>query len=311
MVRIRLTEDCLADGVLSGKIICPCHLYVGQEAIAAGICASLKTTDYVFGTHRSHGHYIAKGGSIKSLIAEVYGKETGSSRGRGGSMHLVDTRHGFMGAQPLVAGTIPLAVGSALASKIKKEKRVTVVFFGDGATEEGVFHESVNFAAIKKLPVIFVCENNFYSSHLHIRERRANNIYEHGPLAGITGLRIDGNDALHIYETAKAAVAKARVGNGPTLIEAVTYRLRGHVGAHDNVKDQDVRDIRDPEEIAGWLKKEPIGRFKKYLIKNKIADEKITEQIKKKAAKEVEAALRFAEKSPYPNPKTLTNYVFK
>jgi len=183
MLRIRHFEEKLAEGVLAKEVRTPCHLYVGQEAVAAGICEGLTKEDRVFGTHRSHGHYLAKGGDMNALMAEIYGKKTGCSGGHGGSMHIIDTEVGFAGAQPLVAGTIPVAVGSALAAQIREEDSVTVVFFGDGAVEEGVFHEAMNFAGLRKLPLIFVCENNLYSSHLHIDERRAmNNIYETGKL---------------------------------------------------------------------------------------------------------------------------------
>ncbi len=311
MVRIRLFEDKLAEEVLAGNIKTPCHLYIGQEAIAVGACAALKKSDYVFGTHRSHGHFLAKGGAMKPLMAEIYGKATGCSRGRGGSMHLVDLENGFMGAQPLVAGTIPLAVGAALGSQIKKDKRVTVAFFGDGAVDEGAFHESLNFAAIKNLPVIFICENNLYSSHLHIRERRKNNIWEQASSVGITAVRVDGNDILKVYEAAKKAVSHARSGKGVFFIEAMTYRLRGHVGAHDNIADQDIRDIRNPKEVKAWLAKEPIWKFKKYLKTHGVLNENDFQKIEEAAQKEVEEAYKFMERSPYPKPSELPDYVFK
>ena len=310
MVRIRLFEEKLAEEVLAGNIKTPCHLYVGQEAIATGVCAALRKRDYIFGTHRSHGHFLAKGGDMKPLMAEIYGKATGCSRGRGGSMHLGDLDHGFLGAQPLVAGTIPLAVGTALASSIKKDHRVTVAFFGDGATEEGVFHEALNFAGIKKLPIIFICENNFYSSHLNLKERRQNNIYKHGVMAGMPGIRIDGNDVLEVYEAAKRAVAHAKSGKGAFFIEAVTYRLKGHVGAHDNIADQDIRDIRNPKEVEKWLRKEPIGRFEKYLKASGAMNDLDFQKIEEVTQKEVDNAYRFAMKSPYPKPSELTKYVF-
>lgn len=312
MVRIRLLEDKLGQGVVDGEIKTPCHLYVGQEAIAAGICACLKKTDYIFGTHRSHGHFLAKGGDMKALMAEVYGKTTGCSLGHGGSMHIIQTNVGIMGAQPLVAGTIPIAVGSALASKIRKEKRITVAFFGDGAVEEGTFYESINFASLKKLPLILVCENNLYSSHLHLRERRAlNNIYKTGGLYGVPDIRVDGNDVLAVYETMKIAARRARTGKGITFIEATTYRLRGHVGMIDSVKDQEVTDIRDPKEIEWWQKREPIVRLERYLIGKYIFSPEDLEEIKRQSQREVEAAYLFAQKSLYPDPADCQRFVFE
>ena len=174
MKRIRLCEESLIEPISNGEIRCPVHLYSGEEAVATGVCAALEKNDYVFGNHRSHGHYLAKGGSMDAMVAEIYGKETGCSRGRGGSMHLIDPEKGVMGVAPIVAGTISLAAGAALASQIRKDKRVTVTFFGDGATGEGVLYEMLSFAGLKKLPLIFVCENNLYSTHLPVSEIRVN-----------------------------------------------------------------------------------------------------------------------------------------
>src|SRR5215471_3184994 len=188
MLRIRITEESVAGLLERNEIRCPTHLYTGQEAIAAGVCAALTDQDYIFGGHRSHGHYLAKGGDLRQLMAELYGKVTGCARGRGGSMHLLASDVGLLGTVPLVAATIPIAVGAALAAKLRNDHRVSVPFFGDGATEEGHFHESVNLAAVFRLPVIFVCENNLYSSHMHIVERRAeDNIYKSGEAHGIPG----------------------------------------------------------------------------------------------------------------------------
>src|SRR5207237_8695910 len=192
--------------------------YIGQEAIAAGVCAALEIRDYAWGGHRSHGHYLAKGGNLRAMMAELFGKATGCSGGRGGSMHLVAPEVGILGTVPLVAATIPLAVGAALASKLRDDRRVSVAFFGDGALEEGHFHESMNLAALYRLPVIFVCENNFYASHMSLAERRAeDNITKSGDAHGIPGVVIDGNDVAAVYESARQAVACARQGEGPTL----------------------------------------------------------------------------------------------
>lgn len=312
MVRIRLFEEKLAEGVLAGEIGTPCHLYVGQEAVATGVCVNLEKKDIVFGNHRSHGHYLAKGGGMNSLMAEIYGKVTGCSRGRGGSMHLIAPEVGFMGAQPLVAGTIPIATGAALASQIRKDGRITTSFFGDGAVEEGVFHEALNFAALKKLPIIFVCENNLYSSHLHLRERRPlDNIYEHGVVHRIPSFRVDGQNILEVYEAARQAVSLARRGKGPVLFEALTYRFHGHVGKIDNVSDQHVKDIRDPKEIKNWKTKDPIRIFETHLRKGMHVTQRKLETIWGSVEREVERAYYFAQKSPYPRGNEFKKYVFK
>lgn len=312
MVRIRLTEELLGEKVLAGEVKTPCHLCIGQEAVAVGICSALKKTDYVFGNHRSHGHYLAKGGNLKTLLAEIYGKAAGCSKGRGGSMHIIDTRAGFMGAQPLVAGTISIATGAALASQIKREKWIVVSFFGDGAVEEGVFHEALNFAALKKLPIIYVCENNLYSSHLHIKERRRlNNIYAHGRLHNVKSMRVDGQDVIKIFCLIKKILPEIRNGNGPILIEAMTYRFRGHVGAIDNIGDQHTKDIRNPKEIAKWMKKDPLDMLKRHIIMNNLLSQSTVQILRKKIEREVQEAYLFAKKAPYPSPKKLASYVTK
>jgi TPP-dependent pyruvate/acetoin dehydrogenase alpha subunit len=311
MVRIRICEESLVEPILKGEVRCPVHLYSGEEAIATGVCAALSAKDYVFGSHRSHGHYLAKGGSITELVAEIYGKEAGCSRGRGGSMHVIAPETGMIGSAPIVAGTIPLALGAALASKIRKEKRVTVSFFGDGAAGEGVLYESLNFAALKKLPMIFVCENNFYSTHLSIREcRPTENIFNIARPFCIESYRVDGNDVLRVYETSKKVVEICRRGQGPAFIEFMTYRLRGHVGPDDNIQGTHT-DIRSKQEVEAWRKKDPIRRFESFLIKNKIFRKETLEKIDREVEKEVEEAHRFAKTSPDPNPNELTRYVFK
>jgi len=311
MLKIRLCEESLVEPILKGKIKTPCHLYTGEEAIATGVCAALDKNDYIFGNHRSHGHYIAKGGNLKQLIAEIYCKETGCSRGRGGSMHVVAPEVGFLGAAPIVAGTISLAVGAALASKIRGDKRVSVSFFGDGATGEGVFYESLNFAALKKLPIIFACENNFYSTHMPLRECRfKDNIYESGIPFGVPGYKIDGNNVLEVYEVTKKAVEMCRRGEGPVLLEFVTYRLRGHVGPDDNIQGLHT-DIRPKEEVEEWRKKDPLEIFKAFLLKKQVLTKDEIDKIKFEIESEVKEAHLFAQRSPYPNEKELCKYVFK
>lgn len=310
MVRIRLCEESLVQPILNGEVRCPVHLYSGEEAIAAGVCAALEKKDYVFSTHRSHGHYLAKGGDMNSLIAEIYGKETGCSSGRGGSMHIIDPKNGMMGSAPIVAGTISLAVGTALASSIRKEKRVTVSFFGDGAAGEGVLYESLNFASLRKLPIIFACENNFYSTHLPIEECRVTyNISEIGKPFCIESYRVDGNDVLKTYDISKKAVAKCRKGQGPVFLEFTTYRQRGHVGPDDNIQGTRT-DIRPQKEVEMWLKKDPIQRFERYLVQNKIMDKEYMEKMRKRVEKKVEEAHVFARKAPNPKKRELTKHVF-
>jgi len=306
MLRIRIAEESIAELLEQGEVRCPTHLYTGQEAIAAGVCAALNREDYIFGGHRSHGHYLAKGGDLRSLMAEVYGKVSGCARGRGGSMHLVAPEVGLLGTVPLVAATIPIAAGAALATKLRGECRVSVSFFGDGATEEGHFHESLNLAAVYKLPVIFVCENNLYSSHMHITERRAkDNIFKSGEAHGMIGISIDGNDVVAVYRAALDAVTRAKAGRGPSLLECRTYRWRGHVGP---AMDMDV-GVKRSGELRDWLPKDPIARTKTRLMELGIDSLEI-ERLEREITLEVSTAIQFARESPYPHPDELENHVF-
>lgn len=310
MLRIRLCEESLVNPIISGKIKTPVHLYSGEEAIASGLCSVLTKEDYIFGNHRSHGHYLAKGGDLGKMIAEIYGKEAGCSRGRGGSMHLIDPENGVLGIVPIVAGTISLALGAALASKIRKDNRVTVSFFGDGATGEGVLYESLNFAALKKLPIIFACENNLYSTHLPISEIRVNeNISETAIPFGIKSLRVDGNNVLDVFEASKNAVEQCRNGNGPVFIEFLTYRMRGHVGPDDNIQGSHT-DIRPKDEIESWKEKDPIKMLEKLIYDRKLCDKNEISLISEEIKNEVEDAMTFALKSKYPDPADLLKYVF-
>jgi TPP-dependent pyruvate/acetoin dehydrogenase alpha subunit len=306
MVRIRIVEERLADLVDAGEIKCPCHLCIGQEAIAAGVCAALGKDDYVWGGHRSHGHYLAKGGELKGLVAEVYGKATGCSRGRGGSMHLLAPEVGILGTVPLVAATIPLAVGTALASRLTADERVSVSFFGDGAAEEGHFHESLHFAALYGLPVVFVCENNFYSSHMSLLERRArDNIYQAAEAHGIPGNALDGNDVLCVYEAATDAVTRARGGGGPSLLECRTYRWRGHVGPS---WDMDV-GVKRKDELEDWLPKDPVARAASWLRGHGINPQAF-QVMEHEIRAEVEEAVLFARESPYPDAAELCEHIY-
>lgn len=306
MFRIRVAEESIAELLLKNEIRCPTHLYTGQEAIAAGVCAVLTKEDYIFGGHRSHGHYLAKGGDLRALMAELYGKISGCARGRGGSMHLIAPEVGLLGTVPLVAATIPIAVGAALASRLRGEQRVSVAFFGDGATEEGHFHESLNLAAVYRLPVIFVCENNLYSSHMHITERRAkDNIYKSAEAHGMSGVSLDGNEVGIVYRTTVTAVEHARSGKGPTLLECRTYRWRGHVGP---AMDMDV-GVQRKDELKDWLPKDPLARAKSQLLDKGTASAEI-DQLEDDVMREVQAAIQFARQSSYPHRDELESHVF-
>lgn len=310
MLRIRLCEEALVEPILSGQIRCPVHLYSGEEAIAAGVCAALEGKDMVFGNHRSHGHYLAKGGSMHALFAEIFGRQTGCSRGRGGSMHIISPENGVLGIAPIVAGTISLALGAALASSIKNDLRVTVSFFGDGATGEGVLFESLNFAALKKLPLIFICENNSYSTHLPIREIRANNdIHLIAEPFGITHNKYDGNVVLQVYESARNAVELCRNGLGPVFLEFNTYRFRGHVGPDDNVQGAHT-DIRPEDEIDAWRKKDPVLCFEKSLMQDNILTAELRQEIQASVDKEVKENFAKALSDPMVPPDELLKYVY-
>ncbi len=306
MLRIRLFEERVADLVESGEIKTPCHLYIGQEAIAVGVCAALNPDDYLWGGHRSHGHYLAKGGDLRSMMAEIYGKSSGCSKGRGGSMHVVAPEVGIMGTVPLVAATIPLAVGAGLAAKLRGSLQVSVSFFGDGATEEGHFHESVNLAAVYRLPVLFICENNFYASHMQLHERRAaDNIWKTGEAHGIPGIQLDGNDVAAVYNATQMAVDRARAGAGPTLIEGRTYRWRGHVGP---AWDMDV-GVKRNDELKDWLPKDPVARVRTHLLERGVKQEDFP-AIEGGIREEIEAAVKFSRDSPAPDVSELKEHVY-
>lgn len=285
----------------------PVHLCIGQEVIAAGVCVNLNKDDYVFSNHRGHGHYIAKGGNLRAMIAELYCKETGCSRGRGGSMHLVDTSVGLLGSSSIVGGGIPIAVGAAMGSQLKRDGRVSVVFFGDAASEEGVLYESMNFAALKKLPVIFICENNFYSVYSHQSARQANTDITMRPKAfDIPAYKVDGRDIIDAYAKSKKAIGTARLGKGPSFIECRAYRWRGHAGVRDDLKIQ-YRKLSEWEE---WMKHCPVKSFESILIKNKVLTEKNIEQIISGIDKEIDEAFDFAQKSPLPDKEELEKYLY-
>lgn len=310
MLKIRKFEEKVAELVSSKEIITPCHLYIGQEAIATGVCSAIRKDDWVFSTHRSHGHYIAKSGEIKALMAELYGKVNGSSRGRGGSMHITSPDMGLPGSSAIIAGTIPLAVGAALAFSMQKRDNVSVAFFGDGAANEGVFYESLNIAALRKLPVIFVCENNLYATHMHISECFADiDICKKAEAFGVPASRLDGNNIIEVFNVAKKAIENARHGEGPALIECMTYRWRGHVGPNYDLD----KGLRSKEELEYWMDRCPIKTLEEFLLKQGIIPELEKNKIYEKIEEEIEEALVFAKESPYPDPNgnEIFNNVFK
>ena len=297
MLRIRRVEEALADRYAEQEMRCPMHLCIGQEAIAVGVCTALKSTDLMFSNHRAHGHYLAKGGSLPEMVAELYGRRTGCCGGRGGSMHLIDLRVGFMGATPIVGGTVPLAVGAAWSADLKKTGQVSVVFFGDGCFEEGVVHESMNFAALHKLPVLFVCENNDFSVYTRRDERQpVRPIHAVAAAHSIHAVFGDGNDVEAVMQQAGAAVQRARQGQGPQFLEFSTYRWREHCGPNFD----DELNYRQPEEVAQGLRQCPIECYKEKLS---AVDGLLLEQLagqEEMLAQEIAQAFRFALESPVP-----------
>ncbi|NMB17044.1 MAG: thiamine pyrophosphate-dependent dehydrogenase E1 component subunit alpha, partial [Firmicutes bacterium] len=236
------------------------HVYLGEEAVGVGVCTALRPDDYISSTHRGHGHCIAKGGDLNKMTAELLGKATGYCKGKGGSMHIADLDLGILGANGIVGSGIPIAVGAALGSTIKGDDRVAAAFFGDGASNTGAFHEGINMAAVWKLPVVFVCENNMYAVSTSTRESLAiEGVVERAAGYGIPGVQVDGNDVLQVYEAAREAVARAREGKGPTLLECLTYRWTGHTVGDPGL-------YRSKEEVEAWKQKDPIPRFRDYLI---------------------------------------------
>jgi TPP-dependent pyruvate/acetoin dehydrogenase alpha subunit len=297
LYRIRRVEEEIARIYPTDKIKSPVHLSIGQEWIAVGVCEALRPDDVVFGSYRSHAYYLAKGGDLKKMFAELYGKVTGCAKGKGGSMHLVDAAHGVMGASAVVGTTIPNAVGYAYAMKLQKKNNLVVSFFGDGATEEGVFHESLNFAALKQLPIIFVCENNFYAIHTHISQRQKNaNLCEKAKAHGVVAEQIDNGDTEHLYErvTAVAELMRAR-RSGPCFFECLTYRWKEHVGPNEDFH----LGYRSRQEANPWLERDAVPRAECLLTPA------VCSRIKMEVEEEINAAIRFAEESPYPEPSEL------
>lgn len=308
MLEIRLAEEAIGELVVSGEAKCPCHLAIGQEAVPVGVSRSLRRTDRVFGNHRSHGQYLALGGDLGKLIAEILGRNTGASRGLGGSMHLFAGEQGFLGSVPIVAGTVPLAVGAALAAKADGKGDVGVAYFGDGACEEGVVHESLNLAACYDLPVLFVCENNLFSSHMDIALRQpSDRMARFAEAHKVAAEVVDGNDVLAVGRAAARLVARARAGEGPGFLEAVTYRWRGHVGPREDV---DVGLRRSSEELAAWKRRDPIRRLADALVARGVSTRRELDALDAKLRSMVADAVERARAAPWPAEAMLLDYVY-
>ncbi len=304
MLRIRHFEEKVYE--LYGQNLVPgtIHLYLGQEAVAVGVCTNLRKDDYITSTHRGHGHCIAKGADLRKVMAEIMGKETGYCRGKGGSMHIADFSIGMLGATAVVGAGIPIAAGAGLSIKLRGTDQVVAGFFGDGASNQGTFHESINMAAIWSLPVIFVCENNLYA--MGTRQSmvmRIKKIADRASSYGIHGVTVDGNDVLAVCEAAHTAVNRARHGEGPTLIECQTYRHKGH-------SRFDPAAYRPKEEVEMWMKKDPIPRFKAKLQQMGQLTEREAKKMEQEVVSAVEEAVKFATESPFPTPEEASENVY-
>jgi pyruvate dehydrogenase E1 component alpha subunit len=294
MLEIRLFEEKVFD--LYGQNLVPgtIHLYAGEEAVAVGVCSNLSKDDYITSTHRGHGHCIAKGADLKRTMAEILGKKTGYCKGKGGSMHIADFSVGMLGATAVVGAGLPIAVGAALSAKLRKTSQVVACFFGEGASNQGTFHESINIASVWSLPVVFVCENNLYA--MGTRQSiimNIQNVADRAAAYGIPGTIVDGNDVLAVYEAARKAFERARTGLGPTLIECKTYRHKGHSRV-------DPAKYRPREEVEQWLAKDPVKLLKQTIVEDEILTIAEIDNIEKEVAEEVADAVKFALMSPYP-----------
>ncbi len=294
MLEIRCFEEKVFELYAQNLVPGTIHLYTGEEAVAVGVCGNLRKDDYITSTHRGHGHCIAKGAQPKRVMAEILGKKTGYCKGKGGSMHIADFKVGMLGATAVVGAGLPIAMGAGLSIKLRRTDNVVACFFGDGASNQGTFHEAINMAAVWKLPVIFVCENNVYA--MGTRQSTVmlvKNVADRAVAYGIPGVAVDGNDVLAVYEAAQKAVEMARKGEGPTLIECKTYRHKGHSRI-------DPAKYRPKEEVEDWLRNDPIKRFKERLLETNVVMEAEIQQIERKVSAEIEEAAKFAMESSYP-----------
>ena len=305
MYLIRLFEESCGENYSKGFIRGFLHLYIGQEAVAVGSIDSLEEKDYIVTHYRDHGHAIARGLSTNGLMAELFGKETGVSKGKGGSMHLFDSEKNFMGGHAIVGAQMPLAAGFALASQYRKEESVTMVYFGDGATNQGSFHETMNLASVWKLPIVFFLENNFYGMGTSVERIRSNgkSFSNMAEGYGIPSTIVDGMDVIAVKETTKEVVDKVRSGNGPALIEATTFRFQGHSMA-------DPAKYRESSEVDEWRKKDPVESFPEYIISSNIASKEEIEDVKKSVEDEMNAAVKFATESNEPDLESLSKDVY-
>ncbi len=307
MITIRLFEEKIVDLYARGFIPGLAHLYIGEEAVAAGVCANWRKEDYITSTHRGHGHVIAKGAELKYMMAELFGKKTGYCKGKGGSMHIADIDIGVLGANGIAGGGIPIAVGAALSSKMRKTDQVTVCFFGDGSSNNGVFHEGLNFASAHHLPVVFVCENNLYGISVSQKQHQAiQDISIRAVAYNIPGITINGNDVCAVYEASSKSIQRARVGEGPTLIECKTYRWRGH---HEGDPNQGKR-YRSMDEVKEWMEKCPINRLEEKMLSEKMITKGKMNKIREEIKMEIEKAEEFANQSPFPDTKDIYEDVF-
>ena len=301
---IRAFEEKLEALFAKGKIPGFVHTYIGQEAIAVGVCANLRTDDYVTSTHRGHGHAIAKGIDLNGLMAEVFGKATGICKGRGGSMHVADFSKGILGANGIVAAGTVIAAGAGLSIQTRQEDQVVICFFGDGGINKGTVHEAMNFCSVKKLPVVFVCENNQYAQFTSRKlTTSVSDLSLRGVAYGMPAVSVDGNDLLKVVEVSKAAIADARAGIGPTMVVADTYRFGGHY-----VGDQQA--YRSKEEVAERRRRDPLLLFEDHLVQQGLADKEALESERESILELVDKAVAFAEQSEYPEVRSVTDYVF-
>lgn len=308
MLLIRKVEEQVGEMVTAGLVRCPCHLSIGQEAIAVGVSEHLRPSDRVFGGHRSHAHYLALGGSIEELFAEVMGKKTGCSKGMGGSMHLYQAKKGFLGSVPIVGATIPVAVGAALAAKMDGLQDIAVSYFGDGAAEEGVLHESLNLASHLELPILFVCENNLFASHLDINFRQASDIIARlGKAHRVEFHLVDGNDVVGVARAAEALIEVCRSERRPVFLEAITYRWRGHVGPREDV---DVGVRRSREDIIAWKQRDPIRRLKEAMTDKGLLAESDWRAMERDIDQEIRESTEAAKAAPYPGTRALCDLVY-
>ncbi len=306
MQTIRQFEETVAKLLGQGKLVGEAHIYAGQEASGVGVCAALRKDDYITSTHRGHGHVIAKGADVKRMMAELMGRKTGYCKGKGGSMHVADVSLGILGANGIVGGGLTIATGAALAAQVKETGQIAVCFFGDGASNEGSFHESLNLASVWKLPVVYVCENNKYHEFSPSAPLIAGTIHERAQAYHIPGVRVDGQDVLAVYKAAQEAARRARTGEGPTLIETDTYRYSGHFVGEEKI----VQAYRSEEEVSAWKQRDPIILFHNWLVEKNLASEADLACIDAQVTAAIKEAVEFAESSPWPEPEEALEDLF-